>query len=663
MPSLSANELTLTIKAVDQASAVLKRVQDSVDGVSKESERGAGAVQKLKNNWAPITAVAAASSTAFMMLGGSIVQSVGDFQQGMSVFQQISGATTEQMTRVQAKAKELGNDIRLPGVSAKTAADAMTELAKAGLSVNDTLDASRGVLALAKAGQLDTAQAAEITANALLAFNLRGTEATRVADLLAAAANASSSDVSGIGQSMAQVSAVAAQTKRPVEDVVTQIALLANQGIKGSDAGTSLKTMLMALTPKSKEAAQAMAALGLNAYDAEGKMKSTRDIIGMYSEKLAKMTDEQRDQTLQTIFGSDAMRAASILIRGGTAEYDKMAASVTKAGAAQENAASYSNGLKGNIEAINSSLETISLTIGEKVLPFIQQVTGAVAGWISQNEELATALAIGLVVFLGLGAILTSIAAVIALIGSGAALVFVGIAAAVAACAALVVTYWGPISGFFSALWTGITTAFGIAVAWISEKADYLKGHFWETVGFIIGFFATLPIKLPFFVIAAIVAIFNYLASVNWGEVWQRITDTFGAAWERIKDAGLQALLYLIRLDWGSIGKSVGNAIVGALEGAINGALAGIPGAPKVKIPRFASGTNFAPGGTAWVGERGPELVNLPRGSQVYTNSQSRQMLSAGRGGEVVIHVAHQEIRNENDAKSWARQLGVRVNP
>ena len=330
MPSLSANELTLTIKAVDQASAVLKRVQDSVDGVSKESDKGASAVQRLRNNWAPITAVAAASTTAFSMLGGSILQSVGDFQQGMSVFQQISGATADEMTRVQAKAKDLGNDIRLPGVSAKTAADAMTELAKAGLSVNDTLDASRGVLALAKAGQLDTAQAAEITANALLAFNLRGTEATRVADLLAAAANASSSDVSGIGQSMAQVSAVAAQTKRPVEDVVTQIALLANQGIKGSDAGTSLKTMLMALTPKSKEAAEAMSALGINAYDAQGKMKSTREIIGMYSEKLAKMTDEQRDQTLQTIFGSDAMRAASILIRGGTAEYDKMSASVTK---------------------------------------------------------------------------------------------------------------------------------------------------------------------------------------------------------------------------------------------------------------------------------------------------------------------------------------------
>ena len=561
---------------------------------------------------------------------------------------------------MQQRAKELGNDIRLPGVSAKTAADAMIELSKAGISVNDTLDASRGVLALAKAGQLETAEAAEISANALLAFGLRGTEATRVADLLAAAANASSSDVRGMGLSMAQVSAVAAQTKRPVEDMVTQIALLANQGIKGSDAGTSLKTMLMALTPKSKEAAGAMKSLGLNAYDAQGRMKSTREIIGMYSKTLSKMTDQQKDQTLQTIFGSDAMRAASILIRGGTAEYDKMTGAVTKAGAAQANAAAYSNGLKGNIEAINSSLETIQLTIGEKVLPYIQQLTSGLATWISQNEQLATAIGIAIVVFLGLGAVIGSIAAVIALVGSTAALVFVGVAATAAASAGLLVVYWAPIAAFFKGLWDGISAAFGGAVGWIAARANYLRNHFWETVGFILGYFATLPIRLPIYVIQAVAAIIGYLASVNWGAVWNSLTNSFSAAWERVKGAASNALNAMKNLDWGAIGRTVGNAILGALEGAINGALAGLPGAPKVSIPRFATGTNFAPGGMAWVGERGPELVNLPRGSKVYTNSQSRQKAGSSRGGGANINV-EQHIYNQIDYDRGIAELGFKL--
>ena len=551
----------------------------------------------------------------------------------------------------------------------------MIELSKAGLSVNDTLDASRGVLALAKAGQLETAEAAAISANALLAFSLKGTEATRVADLLAAAANASSSDVRGMGDSMAQVSAVAAQTRRPVEDVVTQIALLANQGIKGSDAGTSLKTMLMALTPKSKEAGEAMAALGVSAYDSSGKMKSTREIIGLYSEKLAKLTDEQRDQTLQTIFGSDAMRAASILIRGGTAEYDKMAGAVTKSGAAQKNAAAYTAGLKGNIEAINSSLETISLTIGQKVLPFVQVITGAIAGWISENQELATAIAIGGVTLLGLVAIITAVAgaaavlvpaigavaAILGVSGAVAAGLFFAIPVAIAACVALIITYWTPISSFFSNLWKGIGDVFQTAIVWIGEKVAWLKDHFWETVGFIIGFFATLPIKLPFYVFAAIGAIINWLSKIDWNQVFAAIGNAAKGVFDWITDLGVRVWLFLKNIKWGEVfaaaGKGIANGILGLIEGGINGALSGLPGNPKVKLPRFATGTNFAPGGYAWVGENGPELINVPRGSQVKTAAQSREL--AGRqGGTVTIGEVH--VHNEADEDRLIRSISLR---
>ena len=120
---------------------------------------------------------------------------------------------------------------------------------------------------------------------------------------------------------------------------------------------------------------------------------------------------------------------------------------------------------------------------------------------------------------------------------------------------------------------------------------------------------------------------------------------------------------WLRAVDWGSVisgvGRSIGNAIIGMIEGAINGALSGIPGSPKVSIPRFATGTNFAPGGMAWVGERGPELVNLPRGSQVHTNAQSKQMAGRqNRGGD--IHVTNNNY-TQLDYDRGIAELGFKL--
>lgn len=207
-----------------------------------------------------------------------------------------------------------------------------------------------------------------------------------------------------------------------------------------------------------------------------------------------------------------------------------------------------------------------------------------------------------------------------------------------------------------------LPTAFGAGIAWIAEKVTWLQNHFFEAVGFIVGFFLTLPVKLPMLAILAVAKIIEFLTKVDWLAVAGLYFKAWAFQFNLIKDAALGLFNWLKNINWGETARGVSNSIIGYLEGAINGALSGIPGVPKVKIPRFATGTNYAPGGMAWVGERGPELINLPRGSQVYTNAQSRQMSGAG-GGDVVVHVAKQIINNEGDAKSWARQLGQRVNP
>lgn len=162
---------------------------------------------------------------------------------------------------------------------------------------------------------------------------------------------------------------------------------------------------------------------------------------------------------------------------------------------------------------------------------------------------------------------------------------------------------------------------------WIGEKATWLKDHFWEAIGFIIGFFATLPIKLPLLVFQAISAIIGLITKINWGAVFKFMVDAFINGWKLMIDTAINLFNRLRNLDWGAIARSIGNGIVGLLEGAINGALAGLPGAPKVKFPRFATGVENFSGGAAIVGERGPELVYLPKGSSVLPNDKTRQVM------------------------------------
>jgi len=311
-----------------------------------------------------------------------------DFEQSLNVLKTVSGATGEEMTKLSDKARELGADLTLPGTSAADAADAMAELAKAGLDVNEILAASRGVLQLSVAGQISNAEAARITANALNAFKLEGADATRVADLLAAAALASTAEVNEMADSLQMAGAVAAMSGMQIDELVTSIALMSNAGVQGSDAGTSIKQMLLALQTPTNKAKELMSDLGINIYDAAGNLRSMRDLIKIFSTQLKGLTQEQRNYALGVIFGSDAIRAANIVLMGGVDAYDQMAASVNKTGAAAGLAASMMEGLTGSVENIKSALETAAIAAIEPFKDDIKAILDFVARAINAFSAL-----------------------------------------------------------------------------------------------------------------------------------------------------------------------------------------------------------------------------------------------------------------------------------
>lgn len=365
-------------------------------------------------------------------LGKSGLGVAMDYQSSLNMFQAVSSATGDEMAQIAAEAKRLGGDMSLPATSAGDAARAMTELAKAGLTVNNALLAGKGTLQLAAAGAIDEAQAAEIAANALNSFGLSGDKATMVADLFAAAANKSSVEVTDVAASFQMASAVFSAFQGPVvgsqkamTDLTTAIALLGNVGIKGSDAGTSLKQMLLQLTGPSQvakgemkalmfaaqgaaggveqinkvlfgnasqrntalgamaKANPAVAAMGDIAYDSAGKMRPLQDIIKLVAMATKDMTDEQRNQALTTVFGADATRAMIGLMRAGPDAFNAMEASITQSGAAADLAGARMKGLGGAVEGFKSTVETALLTLAEPLLGPLETGVRAAADALS----------------------------------------------------------------------------------------------------------------------------------------------------------------------------------------------------------------------------------------------------------------------------------------
>jgi TP901 family phage tail tape measure protein len=289
--------------------------------------------------------------------------SVGmDFQKTMSGVLAVSGATADEMRRLEEAALAAGASTKLAGVTASDAAAAQAELVKAGVSVDEILGgALMGSLTLASAGQLEFADAATIAAQAMNIFDLSGSEVSHVADVLAAAANKSAADVSQLGDALRQGGLLAAQTGLSLEETVGALSAFADNALIGSDAGTSLKTMLQRLTPQSDEAAGLMEELGFSAFDAAGNFVGLEELAGELQDSLSGLTVQQRSAAMATLFGSDAVRAANILFEQGAAGIADYVDAVDDMGAASRMAAAQNDNLAGDIEALGGALETVMI--------------------------------------------------------------------------------------------------------------------------------------------------------------------------------------------------------------------------------------------------------------------------------------------------------------
>jgi TP901 family phage tail tape measure protein len=359
--------LTANVAGLQAGMAQARR---SVQDTSREISSAAA---KNKQEFTQLGLAAGAAGAAIAVGLAKAVGAAADFDREMSAVAAVAGATAQEMDQLREAAIRAGADTSF---SAGQSATAIAELTRAGVAVSDVLGgALAGALDLAAAGGLDLANASTIAAQAMNLFNLEGSDVSRVADALAAGANKSAADVATLGDALRQGGLLAAQTGLSLEDTVGALALFADNALVGSDAGTSMKAALTALTPTSQEAARLMEELGFSAFDASGEFIGLEALAGELQTSFGGLSTEQRNAAMSTIFGSDAVRAANVLMGAGAAGVAEYTAAVTDQGAAAEMAGVMLDNWRGDLEELGGSFETLQIEYGENVQGILRATT------------------------------------------------------------------------------------------------------------------------------------------------------------------------------------------------------------------------------------------------------------------------------------------------
>ena len=331
-----SRDRSLSVKLRADVSNYLAGIKQAGNATREFAGKAGEGVAQHKADWATVGQSVTVAGLAIAAGVGFAVSRFADFDAAMSAAAAATRASARDLGLLRDAAMQAGADTQY---SASEAAQAITELGKAGVSTADILGGGlSGALDLASAGQLDVAKSAELAATAMTQFKLSGDQLPHVADLLAAGAGKAQGSVEDMGMALKQSGLVAKQTGLSIEETTGGLAAFASAGLIGSDAGTSFKSMLQRLTPQSKEAAALMEELGISAYDAQGNFIGLERFAGNLRESMQGLSVESRNSAMATIFGSDAVRAAAVLYDNGADGVRKWVSAVDDAGFAQETA-------------------------------------------------------------------------------------------------------------------------------------------------------------------------------------------------------------------------------------------------------------------------------------------------------------------------------------
>lgn len=401
------------IGADDSATPVVSTASDAVenfDGMSGDAEIGASdeatpvirAAQDAAESWggsvfnatigvidaatAPISALASAAKNPVVqgasLIGASFgvaesVNSFQDFESMMSQVKAISGATGQEFDDLTAKAQEMGATTKF---TATESAEAFNYMAMAGWKPQQMIDGISGIMSLAAASGEDLGTTSDIVTDALTAFGLQAGDAGHFADVLAQASANANTNVSMLGESFKYVAPVAGAMNYSVEDTSLALGLMANASIKGSMAGTALKTSLANMAAPTDSMAAAMDKYGISLTDSEGNMKSLRGVIDNLRGSLGGLSETEQTAAASTIFGKEAMAGMLAIINASEEDYNKLSTAIGNSKDAAEGMAdTMLDNLKGSFTLMQSAIEGTENAFGKRLSPYLRDIAGGIA--------------------------------------------------------------------------------------------------------------------------------------------------------------------------------------------------------------------------------------------------------------------------------------------
>ena len=352
-------------------------------------EKGLSAINKAFNKISSLFSVTAkiigSVSAAVGAVGTAAVKAGSQFEASMSNVQAISGATGEELEQLTNKAKEMGASTKF---SASESADAFSYMAMAGWKTADMLDGIEGIMNLAAASGEDLALTSDIVTDALTAFGLSAADSTRFADILASASSNANTNVSLLGETFKYVAPLAGSLGYSAEDTATAIGLMANAGIKGSQAGTALRSILTRLAKPTDESSTAMKALGLSITDESGKMKSLSEIVKDMRKGFAGLTEDEKAAYAAMLGGQEAMSGLLAVVNASDADFEKLSGAINNCnGAAEKMAEIMNDNLQGQVTILKSGLEGLGISLYENMQEPLKNIVKEAQNMVNQMQE------------------------------------------------------------------------------------------------------------------------------------------------------------------------------------------------------------------------------------------------------------------------------------
>ena len=400
----------------------LKRLQEQAATTSVTLEKIAAAGDKFEKAGDSITNAGkqiSVASAAVTGLGVAAVKTAADFDSAMANVAAISGATGDDLQALRDKAREMGEKTKF---SASEAADAMSYMAMAGWKTGDMLSGIEGIMNLAAASGEDLATTSDIVTDALTAFGLTAEDSAHFADILAAASSNANTNVSMMGETFKYCAPVAGALGYSAEDVAEAIGLMGNAGIKSTQAGTALRTMMTKLQGELKLSGEALGEVTIQTANADGSMRELSDILADCRTAFSKMSESEAAAAAETLVGKNAMSGFLALMNSAPGDIDKLRNAIENCdGSAEDMAAIMQDNLNGQLTILKSQLEELAISFGEMLMPVIRKVVTAVQGFVAKLNNMdeaqrKTIITIGLVIA-ALGPFLVILGTVISTVG------------------------------------------------------------------------------------------------------------------------------------------------------------------------------------------------------------------------------------------------------